>query len=132
VSCDACKRIPVLTGRPCHYCGRLNVEAELAVAELKEKRTMADPRRHFEQPNVYQDTRARYESDAAFHSLVDWMRYNAQEHGFTPGELKQAAFYAAYLVELYNPKPFTLGPPDPGLTDPQSEALRRRPDQEPR
>lgn len=30
MSCDACKRIPHLTGHPCRYCGRLNVEAEAA------------------------------------------------------------------------------------------------------
>ena len=35
MSCDACKRIPVLTKRPCHYCGRLNVEAELAAEQLR-------------------------------------------------------------------------------------------------
>jgi hypothetical protein len=35
VSCDACKRIPVLTRKPCQYCGRLNVEAELALKQLR-------------------------------------------------------------------------------------------------
>jgi hypothetical protein len=41
MSCDACKRIQVLTGSPCRYCGRLNVEAELAVAQLRRTREPA-------------------------------------------------------------------------------------------
>jgi hypothetical protein len=43
MSCDACKRIPTLTGRPCHYCGRLNVEAELAAAQLAALRATRAP-----------------------------------------------------------------------------------------
>lgn len=38
MSCDACKRIPVLTGVPCGYCGRLNVEAEHFAAVRRNER----------------------------------------------------------------------------------------------
>jgi hypothetical protein len=37
MSCDACKRIPVLTKSPCRFCGRLNVEAELAAEQLRQR-----------------------------------------------------------------------------------------------
>lgn len=36
MSCDACKRIHPLTGKPCAFCGRLNVEAEIAVTQLEQ------------------------------------------------------------------------------------------------
>jgi hypothetical protein len=38
MSCDACKRITTLTGHPCRYCGRLNVEAQLAAEQLRQLR----------------------------------------------------------------------------------------------
>lgn len=35
MSCAACRSVVTLTGGPCGYCGRLNVEAELAAAQLQ-------------------------------------------------------------------------------------------------
>ena len=42
--CDGCKNIPVLTRYPCQYCGRLNVEAELAAKQLEQLRKPRAPR----------------------------------------------------------------------------------------
>lgn len=56
----------------------------------------------------YNDSRARYENDAEFHALVDMLRAYATTNGYTPGELKQAAFYASFLVELHTSRPIQV------------------------
>jgi hypothetical protein len=48
----------------------------------------------------------RYLEDPAFHAAVTMLQRMAEEHGFTPWELKQIAFMAALMVELYARKPF--------------------------
>jgi hypothetical protein len=48
----------------------------------------------------YGDSEQRYRNDPAFHAGVAFLERLAKEHGFTPGELKQMAFYAALRVEL--------------------------------
>jgi hypothetical protein len=52
---------------------------------------------------MYDDSEHRYRNDPEFHSVVDWLSHMAEKYGFTPGELKQMAFYAAYLVEQRRP-----------------------------
>ncbi len=54
---------------------------------------------------VYRDTEDRMRNDAAFHALVMHLAHVAAEHGFTPGELKQAAFAAAVYVEMRDARP---------------------------
>lgn len=51
--------------------------------------------------DVYRDTSARYAHDAEFRVLVDLLLHAAIEHGYTPGELKQAVFMAALKAEEY-------------------------------
>ena len=51
--------------------------------------------------DVYRDSEQRYRHDPEFHALVDVLLHAALEHGFTPGELKQAAFLAALKAEQY-------------------------------
>jgi hypothetical protein len=45
--------------------------------------------------NVYRDTDERYGNDPAFRAAVTMLERAAEQHGFTPGELKQIAFMAA-------------------------------------
>ena len=63
--------------------------------------------------SIYSDSEWRYQNDAEFHALVDCLAAFAEKQGYTPGELKQAAFMAAYLVEERNPRPvrFPIIPP---------------------
>lgn len=49
--------------------------------------------------DMYRDTNDRYHHDAAFRASVDSLAALAREHGFTPGELKQIAFAAAFKLE---------------------------------
>lgn len=50
--------------------------------------------------NFYDDTDRRYYNDPAFHAAVRLLEKLAEEHGFTPGELKQIAFKAALNLEM--------------------------------
>ncbi len=54
---------------------------------------------------VYRDTDDRMRNDAAFRALVRHLAHAAAEHGFTPGELKQAAFAASVYVEMHDARP---------------------------
>lgn len=47
----------------------------------------------------YRDSADRYRQDPEFHALVDMLQAFAERNHYTPGELKQAAFWAAFLVE---------------------------------
>jgi hypothetical protein len=50
--------------------------------------------------NYYRDSEERYHNDNEFRAVVDVLMVAAVNHGFTPGELKQAAFFAAYMAEI--------------------------------
>jgi hypothetical protein len=52
-----------------------------------------------EPSDYYRDSDERYDRDPAFHHAVDMVQALAHQHGFTPGELKQIAFYAALKIE---------------------------------
>jgi hypothetical protein len=52
---------------------------------------------------IYSDTERRMINDSEFHAAVMLLAQLAQQHGFTPGELKQIAFAAALFVEERNP-----------------------------
>lgn len=43
---------------------------------------------------------SRYMHDAAFNKVVNLYRQLLQEYGFTPSELRQAAFFAQYIFEM--------------------------------
>lgn len=58
--------------------------------------------------NTYADTMDRYDHDAEFRALVDMLTHAAMTNGFTPGELKQAVFVAAYRCELFSLKSWRL------------------------
>lgn len=58
--------------------------------------------------NYYRDSEERYHQDAEFHALVEMLMCMAVKHGFTPGELKQAAFFAAYMVEMKYGGPYRM------------------------
>ncbi len=58
--------------------------------------------------NVYRDSEYRMNHDPSFHAVVKFLVRAAEEHGFTPGELKQMAFQAALEVEMRNPRQRTL------------------------
>lgn len=50
-------------------------------------------------PNFYRDADRRYREDSTFHAVVSVIESMALEHGYTPWELKQAAFKAALNIE---------------------------------
>jgi hypothetical protein len=56
-------------------------------------------------PDFYSDTDHRMANDPAFNAVVNFLMRAAREHGFTPGELKQMAFRAAYELELRSTSP---------------------------
>ena len=60
--------------------------------------------------DVYRDTDERYRSDPAFRMLVDFIENAGRQHGFTPGELKQAAFCAAVRIEMTEIRSITYSP----------------------
>ena len=47
----------------------------------------------------------RYRNDPVFHAVVDSMQKILIDLQLTPGELRDAAMYAAYLVEMRRPTP---------------------------
>jgi hypothetical protein len=47
----------------------------------------------------------RYRNDATFRMLVDVIRYHIRQHHTTPGELREALLFAAYIEEMENPTP---------------------------
>lgn len=49
-----------------------------------------------------EEAERRYNQDPEFRAVVDYMRYLARARAFTPYELKQAAYMAALLNELYS------------------------------
>jgi hypothetical protein len=61
---------------------------------------------------MYDDSEERYRNDSEFHSVVDVMQALIMKHGFTPGEMKQAAFYAACLVEMRTIRPIQVSESD--------------------
>jgi len=50
--------------------------------------------------HFYDDTDRRMHQDAEFSSTVQMLMAHAQRYGFTPGELKQIAFRAAFELEM--------------------------------
>lgn len=70
--------------------------------------------------NYYEDSEYRYTHDAEFRNAVDMLQALAMQHGFTPGELKQIAFYASLRIEELRRPPLELpegwngGTPDSG------------------
>lgn len=58
--------------------------------------------------HMQSEAERRYQSDAEFKAAVDWLRHMAMKHGFTPYELKQIAFTAALINELYSVKSFRI------------------------
>jgi hypothetical protein len=54
-------------------------------------------------PSPYRDTEHRMQHDAEFRAAVMMLAASAQRYGWTPGELKQIAFRAAYEVEARRP-----------------------------
>ena len=58
---------------------------------------------HKETRDFYSDTDLRMRHDPEFRAAVNLVAHLAMRHGFTPGELKQIAFRAAYEVEMRNP-----------------------------
>lgn len=53
------------------------------------------------QANVYRDTIDRYNRDPEFKAVVHFLYDAALRFGYTPGELRQAAFMAALECEEY-------------------------------
>lgn len=53
----------------------------------------------------------RYRNDPAFHQVVEGLRRTITELQLTPGEIRDAAMFAAYLVELERPAAMTMHPP---------------------
>ena len=53
--------------------------------------------------SIYHDTDQRMRQDADFRACVMLMMQLADQHGYTPGELKQMAFRAALELELRRP-----------------------------
>lgn len=51
--------------------------------------------------DLYRDSAERYQRDPEFHALVDMLFNFAVTQGYTPGELRQAAFYASLRAEQY-------------------------------
>lgn len=58
--------------------------------------------------DLYRDSAHRYAHDAEFAALVDMLFHYALEHGLTPGELKQIAFFAALKAEQYATRTVTI------------------------
>jgi hypothetical protein len=48
----------------------------------------------------YDDTERRMRDDAEFSATVQMLMAHAMRHGFTPGELRQIAFRAAFELEM--------------------------------
>ena len=59
----------------------------------------------------YRDSEDRYMHDPTFAAAVNAMRALAEEHEFTPGELRQIAAHASWLVEMNRLHCYVL-PPD--------------------
>lgn len=57
---------------------------------------------------------ARYHNDPVFHAVVDSMQKILIDLQLTPGELRDAAMYAAYLVEMRRPNPIKVSTPTKG------------------
>jgi hypothetical protein len=49
--------------------------------------------------------RERYQQDATFAAVVDFIRWGIRENKYTPSEVREAAVLAAYLEECANPLP---------------------------
>ena len=58
----------------------------------------------------YRDSEDRYIHDPTFRAAVDAMRALAEEHEFTPGELRQIATHASWLVEMNRLKAYIVPP----------------------
>ncbi|AKU93350.1 hypothetical protein AKJ09_00082 [Labilithrix luteola] len=65
-------------------------------------------------------------NDSTFHAVVDTLEKLIHDLQLTPSEVREAAMYACVRVESRRTVPM------PVPFDANSEALRRRPDQEPR
>lgn len=65
--------------------------------------------------HMHSEAEHRYRNDAEFHAAVDLLRHMALKHGFTPYELKQIAYCAALINELYSARSFMV--PLTGDTD---------------
>ncbi len=61
-------------------------------------------------PFFYDDTDRRYHQDSEFRHAVQMMMALADRHGFTPGELKQMAFKAAFELEMMSVRRQAIGP----------------------
>jgi len=61
----------------------------------------------------YRDSEDRYQHDPLFRAAVESLRAFAEEHEYTPGELRQIASMAAYLVEMHRGVSFQFIPRGP-------------------
>ncbi len=53
-------------------------------------------------------TEEKYHHDSMFHAVVDAMQKLILDLQLSPGEVREAAMFAAYLVEMRHPRPMTF------------------------
>lgn len=67
------------------------------------------------EPMNFTDLEKRYHNDNAFHIVVDTLQSAIMEMHLSPSEVRDAAMFAAYLVESRRgfPMPIVIVPNDP-------------------
>jgi predicted P-loop ATPase len=74
------------------------------------KNAVGEPSHPGEWHTTVHDVQARYENDAAFHSLVNCIMALAIEHKYTPSEIRDAGFMASLKIECMSTRRYVIGP----------------------